>query len=87
MATVSEAMGDGELNEGQCWEAFQFIANYRLGHCIVIIDENKKQLDGPTKEVMRSPSTRIGWPANWSRTGSNVRGAGPSVMASFLRMN
>ena len=45
-------MGDGELNEGQCWEAFQFIANYRLGHCIVIIDENKKQLDGPTKEVM-----------------------------------
>lgn len=45
-------MGDGELNEGQCWEAFQFIGNYKLNHCIVIIDENKKQLDGPTKEVM-----------------------------------
>ena len=33
--------GDGELNEGQCWEAFQFIAHYRLDNVIVIIDENK----------------------------------------------
>lgn len=45
-------VGDGELNEGQCWEAFQFIANYRLHNCIVIIDDNKRQLDGFTKDVM-----------------------------------
>lgn len=45
-------VGDGELNEGQCWEAFQFIANYKLNNVIVIIDENKKQLDGYTKDVM-----------------------------------
>lgn len=45
-------VGDGELNEGQCWEAFQYLANYKLNHCIVIIDDNKKQLDGPTAEVM-----------------------------------
>lgn len=45
-------VGDGELNEGQCWEAFQYIASNQLNHCIVIIDENKKQLDGTTKEVM-----------------------------------
>lgn len=45
-------VGDGELNEGQCWEAFSFIANYKLSHCIVIIDENKRQLDGFTKDVM-----------------------------------
>ena len=45
-------VGDGELNEGQCWEAFQYIAHYKLNHCIVIIDENKRQLDGTTKEVM-----------------------------------
>lgn len=44
--------GDGELNEGQCWEAFQFIANYKLNHVIVLIDENKRQLDGYTKDVM-----------------------------------
>lgn len=45
-------VGDGELNEGQCWEAFQFIANYKLNHCIVFIDDNKRQLDGYTKDVM-----------------------------------
>lgn len=45
-------MGDGELNEGQCWEAFQFIAHNRLNRCIVIIDDNKKQLDGYTADVM-----------------------------------
>nr|WP_300323362.1 transketolase [uncultured Anaerostipes sp.] len=45
-------VGDGELNEGQCWEAFQYIAHYKLNHCVVIIDENKRQLDGTTKDVM-----------------------------------
>ncbi len=45
-------IGDGELNEGQCWEAFQYIANYKLNNCIVLIDDNKKQLDGTTREIM-----------------------------------
>lgn len=45
-------VGDGELNEGQCWEAFQYIAHQRLNRCIVIIDENKKQLDGYTRDVL-----------------------------------
>ena len=45
-------VGDGELNEGQCWEAFQYIAHFKLNHCIVIIDDNKKQLDGPTKDIL-----------------------------------
>ncbi|MHC9532133.1 transketolase [Dellaglioa sp. L3N] len=45
-------VGDGELNEGQCWEAFQYIAHFKLNHCIVIIDENKKQLDGTTEEIL-----------------------------------
>ncbi|MDR3048706.1 MAG: transketolase [Elusimicrobiota bacterium] len=44
--------GDGELNEGQCWEAFQFIAHNKLNNCIAFIDENKKQLDGWTKDVI-----------------------------------
>ena len=44
--------GDGELNEGQCWEAFQFISHYKLNNVIVFIDENKKQLDGYTKDIM-----------------------------------
>jgi len=44
--------GDGELNEGQCWEAFSFIAHYKLNNCIVFIDENKRQLDGYTKDII-----------------------------------
>ena len=47
-------VGDGELNEGQCWEAFQYIANYKLNNCIVIIDDNKRQLDGYTKDSMNA---------------------------------
>ena len=45
-------VGDGELNEGQCWEAFQFVAAKKLSNCIVIIDDNKRQLDGYTKDVL-----------------------------------
>lgn len=51
-AYVYLIVGDGELNEGQCWEAFQYIAHFKLNNCIVIIDENKKQLDGSTEEIM-----------------------------------
>lgn len=49
---VYAIVGDGELNEGQCWEAFQFIAHYRLNRVIVLIDNNKRQLDGYTRDVM-----------------------------------
>lgn len=45
-------VGDGELNEGQCWEAFMFIAAKKLNNCIVFIDDNKKQLDGYTKDIL-----------------------------------
>lgn len=49
--TVYLIVGDGELNEGQCWEAFQYIAHNKLNNCVVIIDDNKKQLDGLTKDI------------------------------------
>ena len=49
---VYAIVGDGELNEGQCWEAFQFLANAKLDHVIVLIDANKRQLDGFTRDVM-----------------------------------
>ncbi|WML41453.1 transketolase [Neobacillus sp. OS1-2] len=45
-------VGDGELNEGQCWEAFQFAAHHKLNHLFVFIDDNKKQLDGRTKDII-----------------------------------
>ena len=45
-------VGDGELNEGQCWEAFEFLAHNGLSNCTVVIDWNKRQLDGTCEEVM-----------------------------------
>ncbi|MDR6121215.1 transketolase [Bacillus sp. SLBN-46] len=45
-------VGDGELNEGQCWEAFQFAAHHKLHRLFVLVDDNKKQLDGLTKDII-----------------------------------
>ena len=45
-------MGDGELNEGQCWEAFMFAGKYRLHNLTVIVDRNNIQIDGNTEDVM-----------------------------------
>jgi len=46
-------LGDGELNEGQCWEAFQFIAHHNLQQLTLLIDWNKQQLDGTLDEVIK----------------------------------
>lgn len=45
-------MSDGELNEGQSWEAFLLAAKYRLDNLIVILDRNRIQLSGPTEKIM-----------------------------------
>lgn len=44
--------GDGELNEGQNWEAIMSAPNLHLKNYIATIDWNDQQIDGPTKEVM-----------------------------------
>ncbi len=44
--------GDGELNEGNIWEAAMFAGKYKLSQLIVFIDRNNIQIDGPTDEVM-----------------------------------
>ncbi|KYE79932.1 carbohydrate degradation protein, partial [Salmonella enterica subsp. enterica serovar Typhimurium] len=45
-------VGDGELNEGQCREAYQFIAHHRLNNLTVFIDWNNQQLDGEQEEII-----------------------------------
>ncbi|MBQ3488087.1 MAG: transketolase, partial [Clostridia bacterium] len=45
-------VGDGELDEGQCWEAFAFAAAHKLSNLVVLIDWNKKQLDGICDEIL-----------------------------------
>ena len=49
---VSADMGDGELDEGQGWEAFMSAAKYKLDNLCVIVDVNGLQIDGATKDVM-----------------------------------
>ncbi len=44
-------IGDGECNEGQVWEAFQFALGKKLNNLIIFIDRNRLQLDGPVEEV------------------------------------
>lgn len=45
-------MGDGEIQEGQNWEAFMFAAHNKVDNLIVTIDFNGQQIDGSTHEVM-----------------------------------
>jgi len=47
-------MGDGEQNEGQVWEAALFAAKYNLNNLCAIIDINKIQIDGRTKDIMNT---------------------------------
>jgi transketolase len=49
--TVYALMGDGEIQEGQCWEAFMFAAHHKIDNLIVTIDSNGQQIDGSTTEV------------------------------------
>lgn len=51
---VYTLLGDGEIEEGQVWEAFMFAANYKLDNFVAIIDKNGLQIDGPTRDVMDS---------------------------------
>lgn len=45
-------VGDGECNEGQVWEAAMFAAAKKLTNLVWLIDDNKKQLDGYTADVL-----------------------------------
>lgn len=45
-------IGDGEANEGQVWEGALFAHQHKLDNLIAFIDDNGKQLDGYTKDVM-----------------------------------
>lgn len=44
--------GDGELDEGQVWEAVMFAAHHKVDNLIATIDWNGQQIDGPTDKVM-----------------------------------
>jgi transketolase len=45
-------LGDGEIQEGQVWEAAMAIAHYRLNNVVAIVDNNNLQIDGLVEQVM-----------------------------------
>lgn len=49
--TVFCMVGDGECQEGQIWEAIMFAAQYKLSNFVLMVDDNKVQLDGPTSAI------------------------------------
>jgi transketolase len=51
-AMVYCVMGDGEIQEGQVWEAAMSIPHHKLDHVCALIDWNKGQIDGQVKDVM-----------------------------------
>ncbi|MFZ9386311.1 MAG: transketolase [Chitinophagaceae bacterium] len=58
--------GDGELDEGQIWEAIMFAAHHQVDNLISTIDWNGQQIDGPTDKVMNLGNIRekfevFGW--------------------------
>ena len=48
---VYALLGDGELEEGQVWEASMFAGFHKLDNLVVIVDNNNLQIDGPVSEV------------------------------------
>ncbi len=54
-------MGDGELNEGNVWEAAMLAAKYKLHNVVAIIDRNNIQIDGPTESVMPLEDLKAKW--------------------------
>ncbi len=50
-STVFIITGDGEIQEGQVWEGVQFAAHRRMDNVVLIVDANKRQLDGYVRDI------------------------------------
>ncbi|MCH2082874.1 MAG: transketolase [Saprospiraceae bacterium] len=65
---VYALVGDGELQEGQIWEAAMFAAHHKVDNLILTVDWNGQQIDGPNDEVI----TLGDLPAKWKSFGWEV---------------
>lgn len=67
--TVYCLTGDGELQEGQVWEAAMFAPHHKVDNLVVIVDWNGKQIDGETDDVMSLGDLHAKWQAfGWEIT-------------------
>lgn len=75
--TVFSLHGDGELQEGQIWEAALFAAHHKVDNLIATVDWNGQQIDGPTKKVMglgdlRAKFISFGWEVIHLEKGNDI---------------
>ena len=75
--TIYVLMGDGELQEGQNWEAIMFAAGKKIDNLIAIIDLNGKQIDGSTDDVLPMGSLKdkfiaFGWQVHEVKNGNSI---------------
>ena len=56
-------MGDGELQEGQVWEAAMYAAHHKIDNLVAIVDYNGRQIDGDVEDVMSLGNLRAKWEA------------------------
>jgi transketolase len=75
--TVFALLGDGELQEGQNWEAIMFAAAKKVDNLIVTIDLNGKQIDGSTDDVLPMGNIdqkfkSFGWEVLEIKEGNNI---------------
>ena len=76
-STVFALLGDGELQEGQNWEAIMFAAAKKVDNLIVTIDLNGKQIDGSTDDVLAMGNIdekfkSFGWEVLKVQEGNNI---------------
>lgn len=60
---VYVTVGDGELDEGNNWEAIMLASKYHLNNIVAIVDRNNIQIDGPTEVVMPLEDLKAKWEA------------------------
>ncbi|MDH5400478.1 MAG: transketolase, partial [Cyclobacteriaceae bacterium] len=73
-------MGDGELQEGQVWEAAMFAAHNKVDNLIVSVDYNGQQIDGPVNEVLSLKDLRAKWESfGWHVIESNGNDIGQLI--------
>lgn len=80
-------MGDGEIQEGQVWEAAMSISHHKLNNIVGIIDRNYVQIDGETKDVMEIEPLKQKWESfGWQVSeidGNNIK----DILSCFSLLN
>lgn len=73
--------GDGELQEGQIWEAAMFAPHHKVDNLIATVDVNGQQIDGPTEKIM----SLLDLAAKWSAFGWDVMTMNGNDMADVVQ--